>query len=225
MPESSVPSLLTPARLFLGGCLLLAWNTAAGAQPLGHTPLPEAAQSQILAQRSDRYYLVYVNGNSPLLLEQVRRIEPQAELVQYEGRVVVQANVFYDRDRAKRLERDLEAQYIKAEIATIENRQARPPVPDIPNIPPAPNIPDRPNPVSYGTGYFVVIPARERDLQATAEQVRLLGLVNFGVSPQDSPQGPYVLVGPFADRDTAERWNFYLQDFGLKNARVYYGNF
>ena len=215
MAESFVPCLRTPTRLLLGGCLLLGWNTAALAQPLADTPLPEAGQSQILAQRSNKY-LVYVNGNSQLLLEQVRRIEPQAQLVQYEGRMVVQANVFYDKDRARQLEKDLKAQYIQAEIATIEERQQTPETP----LPPA-----KPERLSSSPGYFVVIPADEMELQATVERVRLLGLVNFGVSQGDSRQGPYVVVGPFPNRDTAERWNFYLQDFGLENARVNYGNF
>jgi hypothetical protein len=215
MAESFVPFLRTRARLLLGGCLLLGWNTAALAQPLADTPLPEAGQSQILAQRSKRY-LVYVNGNSQLLLEQVRRIEPQASLAQYEGRLVVRAGVFDDKDRARQLEKNLEAQYIQAEIATIEERQQTPETPE---------IRAKPERLSSSPGYFVVIPADERDLQATVERVRLLGLVNFGISNRDSRQGPYVVVGPFPNRDTAERWNFYLQDFGLENARVNYGNF
>ncbi|MGF1498678.1 MAG: hypothetical protein ACFB8W_17900 [Elainellaceae cyanobacterium] len=69
-------------------------------------------------------YLVYVNGDSPLLLEQVRQVEPTAIVQDYGGQAVIVAGVFEDRDDAEDQADALEDQGIEAEIVAAENAGA-----------------------------------------------------------------------------------------------------
>lgn len=215
--------------LLLAGCLFIACQSHAGA---GSLPQLDVQTSQLLAQ-VPRQYLVYVKGESNEMLEQVRRVVPEAYIDQYKGRRVINAGTFYDRELAKRREKEIEALYIRAEVARLEGRfnpsrtagystnpsriESR--YDSSPTYSPGPSATRRTNP----NDYFVVIPARERDLPAIAEQVRVLGAPAEGVEDRDKPRGYHVIVGPFEDRSTAERWNRYLTDLGLGNARVYYG--
>lgn len=70
--------------------------------------------------------------------------------------------------------------------------------------------------------YYVVIPGKQTDLEAISNQVIRLG-DSFGIAQlveqSGTPRGPHVQVGPFADRDAANRWNRYFRDFGM-DARV-----
>ncbi|MBD1936921.1 hypothetical protein H6F73_06235 [Microcoleus sp. FACHB-68] len=221
-------SIALQKALVLTGCLLMACQSPAGAESWNLSDVPT---SQLLAQVS-RQYLVYVRGESNEMLEQVRRVAPDAYIDQYKGRRVIKAGTFYDRQLAKRREREIEALYIRAEVARIEGRYNPRTDAYFPN---SSRIEGRANPsTGYFTGssatrrtsdndYFVAIPAPERDLPVIAEQVRVLGVPAEGVEDRDKPRGYHVLVGPFADRGTAERWNRYLIDLGLENARVYYG--
>jgi hypothetical protein len=228
---------------------------------LAPTPLP-AAQSAPQSmpatdRRSDRaasnspeseQYLVYVNGDSPLLLDQVRRVASDAFVQRYDGQQVIQAGLFAGEASAQQQAAVLAAQGIGAEVAAVSQ-------PDIPAAPPAtiaanqtmsaqalPLVPvDRtidgqpplsqfaPNDairVAQASRYYVVIPGRASDLGSIADLVTLLGqdlIDNSERSIQErrSPLGPHVLVGPFVNRRAASRWNRYLRDFGL-DARVYY---
>ncbi len=72
--------------------------------------------------------------------------------------------------------------------------------------------------------YFIVIPGNASELPAISNQVvRLGGGVDIAsmVQTATTPRGPHVQVGPFVDRNSANRWTNYFRDFGLK-ARVYY---
>ncbi len=71
--------------------------------------------------------------------------------------------------------------------------------------------------------YFVVISGKSEDLPKIAEQVILLGVPETGVYQRPSPFDPKVAVGPFSNPEIAKRWQHYLRDFGLSQARVYYG--
>jgi hypothetical protein len=70
--------------------------------------------------------------------------------------------------------------------------------------------------------YYVVIPGKQGELDAISNQVNRLG-DGFGIAQlvqqSGSPRGPHVQVGPFVDRDAANRWNRYFRDFGM-DARV-----
>ncbi|NJK38308.1 MAG: peptidoglycan-binding protein [Oscillatoriales cyanobacterium RM2_1_1] len=71
--------------------------------------------------------------------------------------------------------------------------------------------------------YFVVILGEQDELPKIAEQVILLGVPETGVYQRGHLLEPKVAVGPFSNADIAKRWQHYLRDFGLNNARVYYG--
>lgn len=81
------------------------------------------------------------------------------------------------------------------------------------NFPPSP---------AGGRAFYVVVPGSAKDLQGISNQIiRLgdgLGIAQL-VQSSTSPKGPHVRVGPFADRDAANRWSRYFRDFGL-DARV-----
>ena len=216
--------------LLLTGCLLMACQSPAGAESW---PRLDVQTSQLLAQ-VPRQYLVYVKGESEQMLAQVRRVVPDAYIDQYKGRRVINAGTFYDRELAKRREKEIESLYIRAEVARLESR-SNPSRTVGYSTNSSSRIGGRAypstvySPGSSGTrqtnpnDYFVVIPAPERDLPAIAEQVRVLGAPAEGVEDRDKPRGYHVIVGPFADRSTAENWNRYLKGLGLGNARVYYG--
>lgn len=81
-------------------------------------PFASPAQSvpAIANPSSTPYYGVFVNGDSPLLLEQVRKVESGAFLQDREGQRVIQAGLFSDSSRASQQAAALEAQGIGAEI-------------------------------------------------------------------------------------------------------------
>jgi hypothetical protein len=76
---------------------------------------------------------------------------------------------------------------------------------------------------SGSRGYFVVIPGKQSELEAIANQVIRLG-DGFGIAQlvqqTSEPRGPHVQVGPFGDRTAANRWNRYFRDFGM-DSRLY----
>ncbi|MFB2923664.1 MULTISPECIES: hypothetical protein [Aerosakkonema] len=75
--------------------------------------------------------------------------------------------------------------------------------------------------------YGVMISCRETDLDLIEAQVRRMApslATERGIYQIENANEPFVMVGPFADRKTAERWQRYLKDFGLSNAQVFYGS-
>lgn len=93
--------------------------------------LPSIAPRQDESSRRDANaatsegYIVYVNGDSPLLLDQVRRVESNAFLQNYEGKQVIQAGLFGEEASAQWRVQQLEAQGIGAEVAPV-SRDAMP---------------------------------------------------------------------------------------------------
>jgi hypothetical protein len=65
------------------------------------------------------HYLVLVNGDSPLLLDQVRKVESEAFLQEYDGRQVIQAGLFSEASSANQQAEALEAQGIGAEVVSV----------------------------------------------------------------------------------------------------------
>ncbi|HEY9747248.1 MAG TPA: hypothetical protein V6C63_01000 [Allocoleopsis sp.] len=149
-------------------------------------------------------YLVYVNGNSPLMLDQVRRVEPEAFRKEYRGRTVIQVGQFIDQSNARRRAEALRDQGIRAEIAQVSRTGS--------------------SGSASSKGYYVVVPAGRNELTAIRAQVRrLAGDLQVNIIPRDRPRGHHIAVGPFTNWDAANSWNRYVKDFGINNARVYYG--
>jgi hypothetical protein len=238
----------------------------------------------------DRQYVVIINGDSPLLLNQVRQVVPDAFVGEVEGDRVIQAGIFRSRPQASQQARKLSDQGIQAQIVDQEIQIAA--APERADTRSSVTRPDTTNPegiqyrpstqsprvvapreaeanpegiqyrpfnqsqtstapaeVTFGqqpafdsspsrrapeaeqrlaanrpTPYYIVIPSSARQLPDLREQVSQLGegmAIAQAVEERDSRLGPHVLIGPFASRGAAERWNRYFRDFGM-DARLYY---
>ena len=186
-------------------------------------------------------YQVVVNPNNTSL-SQVKGVESQAFFREYGGVRVIQAGSFGDQFNAqKRVER-LAARGIAATIVRSDqenssflpnpNQNFLPPSPvyvppaqshSLPAqsyIPPAQNL--TPNNPNY---YFVVISGSRGDLNQIRQEILRLGIPGDTVVSRDVGDDPHVKVGPFPDQQTAENWEKYLRDSGIKTARVYFGQY
>jgi hypothetical protein len=70
--------------------------------------------------------------------------------------------------------------------------------------------------------YYVVIPTSQANLTQLSAQVVQLGTPADRVQQRTSPRGPHVAIGPFADRDLANRWNNFYRDAGISNSRIHF---
>ena len=165
-------------------------------------------------RRDSRLYGVFINGDSPLLLAQVRRIEPEA-FVRYGGGII-QAGVYADEFKAQQRVRELEEWGIRSKISgySEENFDAD-----------AENFDSRPvtsRDEVEEVAYFVVIPGSQEYLPDIAAHMIRLGFPKDAVFQREVPRGPHVAVGPFEDQSQAERWSRFLRSNGM-DARVYFG--
>ncbi|MGB3202466.1 MAG: hypothetical protein WBA99_16290 [Nodosilinea sp.] len=98
------------------------------------------------------------------------------------------------------------------------------------SVPPAPSVgvmtppPTAAPPVAASSGapYYVVIPAAANELGTLSSQVIQLGTPADRVQQRESPRGPHVAIGPFADRGLANRWNDFYREAGIGNSRVFF---
>jgi len=167
-------------------------------------PLPTTAPSLSPATPAGLpgRYFVLISGDSDLLLGQVRRVEPEAFRKTYKGRTVIQAGTFNSRENAAQRAAQLQAQGIRSNLISVSGDGGE----DFGSV---------------AQGYYVVIPADRALLPSIAETVRRAG-VSGQVLQRTAPLGPHVAVGPFGDRDAAERSMNALKGIGLPNARVYF---
>jgi hypothetical protein len=110
-PAMSNPPQLPPANL----------PTAGSGNP-APVLLPAAPATGQSATAAEQRYLVYVNGDSPLLLDQVRRVESNAFLQNYGGQPVIQAGLFAEADSAEQRAAALASQGIGAEVVAVSSR-------------------------------------------------------------------------------------------------------
>lgn len=107
--------------------LLLAQDLVDGLPPppsFGNDPWssPQTEPLQVNdAGIPDQLYLVYVNGDSPLLLEQVRQVEPNALLQEYNGRRVILVGLFEQATDAEQKAIELSNQGIGAEVEPVSS--------------------------------------------------------------------------------------------------------
>lgn len=196
-------------------------------------------------------YVVYVNGNSDLLLDQVRRIEPGAFRRSDGGRQVIQAGRFVSRANAQDLSSLLERQGILAQVQFLDD----PSVPagiggensNFSTIPlettslttptnldfTAPiastsSIPFATNGISFAAPnatrlYYVAIPTRPGELVNLASEIAATGVNPANILPKSSRRGAFIAVGPFNDRLEAAVMEATLKQSGFGSARVYFG--
>ncbi len=113
-----------------GDRLLLAQQVVNGLPPpppsFGQTPLPPAqptlptgAMPSAATIPAAQQYAVIINGDSGLMLDQVRSIEPGAFVQNYQGRRMIQAGVFGDVSTAQQQVAALASRGIGAQVVTL----------------------------------------------------------------------------------------------------------
>ncbi len=148
-------------------------------------------------------YVVYVNGDSPYLLQQVQTIEPRAFVEQYQGRPVIQVGTYSDEGTARQQVETLRMQGITAEMGY--NNMAYPPTAS-----------------GQSSRYLVIVPGRQENLETLAQQAMRLGIRQESVQVKDAPLGWHLEIGPFRDYREAKEVDQYLRRGGM-DSRVYYG--
>ncbi|NJL87581.1 MAG: hypothetical protein HC886_18945 [Leptolyngbyaceae cyanobacterium SM1_1_3] len=93
---------------------------AQGLPPLPGTVVQPNRFDGETAIAAARRYIVYVNGNSPLLLNQVQQIEPEAFRRQYSGRTVIQTGAFDNLANAQAQVAALSEWGVGAEVAEVD---------------------------------------------------------------------------------------------------------
>lgn len=177
--------------------------------PVDGTPLPNERvfqapvnQSAPIAAPVNRpQYRVFVNGDSTLLLQQVRRVEPGAFIQQYGGQRVIQAGVFSTEANARQQSEALATQGIASEITTS-------------------NVGSLPGGNS-ARGYYVIVPGDHSELSDLRDRAIRLGVQRNSIQLRERPLGPHLALGPFAERQQAETMGRYLKDKGL-DTRIYF---
>jgi hypothetical protein len=169
-------------------------------------------------------FLVYVDGGNSQTLQQVRWVEPNAFVRQFQGRSVIQSGIFSQLINAENRVRELQASGIN-NVRVINysdgqqvawgntGQQVTANVSNVANV--ANTIPER--------AYFAVIPAAARDIPVIAANIRRASGFNDLVLERQQPRGPHVAVGPFTDRNVAQAWDRYLRELGFRNSRLFYG--
>jgi hypothetical protein len=90
------------------------------------------------------------------------------------------------------------------------------------NVPPPSTTAAAPSTSTSSAPYYVVIPTSQTNLPQISAQVIQLGTPADRVQQRTSPRGPHLAIGPFTDRDLANRWNNFYRDAGISNSRVHF---
>ena len=168
---------------------------------------PQVSPTYSNPNASNMIYRVEVEGESPILLNSVRSVEPAAFTRRGEG--VIQVGLFRNSLNAQNMVQRLSDAGIAARVVQISGNGNAFPL----------NV--------YGEieneGYFVIIPGQVESLFDIAGKVKQSGIPDNALRLRSAPNGPHVAVGPFFKRDEAERWNTYLRSTGF-DSRVYFGH-
>jgi hypothetical protein len=169
-------------------------------------------------------YVVYVNGNGQFLMNILRDLEPRSVWRKYENRQVIQVGSFTNREYAIDLVSFLAVKGIQAKIQQLaigsEFGEAIP-ISFTDLYPPtSANMPK----TSLGfkqDDHYVIIPGEMLNLGSIREQLIVLGAPKENILMSNNL--PQIVLGPFPDAISANRWQRYLQVSGLISARVYFG--
>jgi SPOR domain len=149
-------------------------------------------------------YLVLVNGDSPELLTQVRRIEAGAFVQEHDGKRVIQVGLYSSEANAQQRVDTLEQEGIRAKVVNVSGEAATNPQLNAGGTAENSRVAQAES-EDWGNSapYYVVIPG------------------DSDILPANRPLGNHVRVGPFSGRRAAARWSRYFRDFGI-DARVDY---
>lgn len=84
-------------------------------------PRGSGPQRQSTEEESGELYMVYVDGDSPLLLQQVRQVEPTATIQPYEGQQVILAGLFDRAGTANEQVNKLNQRGIEADVVSVSS--------------------------------------------------------------------------------------------------------
>ncbi|WP_414550039.1 hypothetical protein [Anabaena sp. CCY 0017] len=191
-----------------------------GGVEFGYQPNIQPFQPTQINQYSQNFqrYLVLVNSSNTQTLQQIRRIEPDAYIRQYQGRSVIQAGIFSQLFNAESRVRELQSSGINnAQIMNFSDGRETGFV--TPGQQSMSTLPNR----RQESSYYAVIPGDARSLPLIADNIRRTSGQYGVVLVRQEPLGSHVAVGPFPTRKDAEEWNNYLRKLGYGNSRVYYG--
>lgn len=106
-------------------------------------PDPSTTSAPSSESSTDQLFMVSVNGSSPLLLEQVRQVQPDALIQEYDGQPIILVGAYENAALANQQIAALDAQGISATVTPVPSSIFEP-VPlgnegfaDIPELPPA----------------------------------------------------------------------------------------
>ncbi len=147
-------------------------------------------------------YRVFVEGDSPLLLQEVKRVEPGAFVQRLDGRRVIQVGVFRTEANARQRMAKLAAQGVTTQMA----------------------IGGTGSPIGGNSagGYYVVVPGNRSSLPELRDRAIRLGVQQNSIQLRDQPLGPHVAIGPFSQIGEAETMQRYLREKGSLDTRVFF---
>ncbi|NJN91932.1 MAG: hypothetical protein HC878_17215 [Leptolyngbyaceae cyanobacterium SL_5_14] len=224
MAQSVVDGLPPPPSVTFGDQIPVAPTQPQQYPQQYNDPAPAPADLERSSSTASERFLVYINGDSPLLLNQVRRVEADAFFQNYDGRQVIQAGVFNQSEGAEQRIAELAAQGIGAEVVQVpgvvlanSNTQAiastgstLPPPELLPAATFNPEVGSGQQPDFDGTevaqantpipddSYYVVIPGDADDLSNINAQVLRLGgnlRLNQVTESRRSPSDPTFWLG------------------------------
>lgn len=161
-------------------------------------------------------FLVFVNGDSSLLLQQVQRFEPAAVYATFRGRTVIQLGYYPNEAAARQVVEALRAQGL---IANIHNPQTNQVLSGLEVAIAAP----LPQP-EFPRAYYLLIPGLVEELQSLSTRLTQMGIPDARITVRQIPLGSFVSVGPFKSTSAAFSALGRLQGAGLNRVRLYYGS-
>ncbi len=210
-PSPSIPSPSTPSpsapSTGVGGSLPPILTGGSLPRP-GATPTPSSGSSSSSSTR----YQVIVPTDSALVRSRVQKVASDAFITTVNGRRVIQAGLFQERNRADEVVAQLSRQGIETQV--IESQRATPSPSPTPSPRPTPSpIPTpSPSPTATSNGqrfYQVIVPESGSDTRARVNAIES-GAFRTQVNGQSVIQ-----AGRFSERDRAEQLQRRLSDARL----------
>lgn len=155
-------------------------------------------------------YRVLIDSSDPLVLQQVKRIEPKAFFQLFpNNRVLIQTGVF-STEYAARQQMALLAKNGYQPILTGGTQPSTP----TPNpLPPS---------TALGRGYYTIVPVDVETERETLNKIISAGISGDQIQLRSQPFGRHLLIGPWSKRQGAEDMVRFLKEQSRVDARSYY---